>query len=224
MKNYNKSTFAPLIAAIFIAGAISLSPIKAQDTDPKAHIGVKGALMVTNLIKAGDNVTENNLKLGGAAGIFIKLPVLGILSIQPELLYLSKGSTTSYNFGTGNITPGAGQLSFNLNYIELPILAVINVTRYINIHAGPYAAFLVNANVKNKSDNKLFDSYDDLNADNFQRIDYGISGGIGLDFRPFIAGIRYDGSLRNLGKSGLSGAITQEARNSALQIYLGVGF
>jgi len=224
MKNFKTSTFASFIAALVISGSIATQQAHAQDTDPKAHIGVKGAMMITNLIKAGDNVTENNLKLGGAAGIFIKLPVIGIFSIQPELLYMSKGSTTSYNFGTGLATPGSGKLNFNLNYIELPILAVVNITRYINIHAGPYAAFLVNANVKNKSDNKFFDTYNDLNADNFQRIDYGISGGIGLDFRPFIAGIRYDGSLRNLGKSGLSGAITQEARNSALQIYLGVGF
>lgn len=221
MKKFKVSTLKSLIVATVLIGSISTY---AQEKDPKAHIGIKGALMVTNLIKAGDNVSENNLKLGGAAGIFIKVPLLGFLSIQPELLYISKGSTTSYNIGTGAITPGTGELSFNLNYIELPLLAVINITRYINIHAGPYAAFLVNANVKNKSSNKFFDSYNDLNADNFQRIDYGISGGLGFDFKPFIAGIRYDGSLRNLGKFGLAGAITQDARNSAFQIYLGVGF
>ncbi len=222
MKNLFKNS--KLIIATLGLSCIAIGSAIAQDNERKTHIGVKGGLMITNFAQVGEEMTDNNLKLGGTAGLFAKIPVLGFFSIQPELLYMSKGSSTKYQFGSGTITPGVGALDFNLNYLELPLLAVININKYVNIHAGPYAAFLLSANVKNKSQNAAFNSYDELNADNFQRIDYGISGGVGLDLKPVIAGVRYDGSLRSLGKSGVNGYLTQDARNSAFQIYIGLGF
>ena len=222
MKNLFKNS--KIMMATAGLSLITAANILAQDDDKNTQIGVKGGLMITNFAQVGEEMTDNNLKLGGTGGIFAKVKVLGFFSIQPELLYMSKGSSTTYQFGNGAITPGVGSLDFNLNYLELPFLAVFNINKYVNIHAGPYAAFLLNANVKNKSQNSAFNSYGELNADNFQRIDYGISGGIGLDIRPVIAGIRYDGSLRSLGKSGAMGYLTQDARNSAFQIYVGLGF
>ena len=206
MKNLLKNS--KIIIATAGLSFITVANIFAQDDDKNTQIGVKGGLMITNFAQVGEEMTDNNLKLGGTAGIFAKVKVLGFFSIQPELLYISKGSSTTYQFGNGTITPGIGSLDFNLNYIELPLLAVFNLNKYVNIHLGPYAAFLLNANVKNKSQNSAFNSYDELNAENFQRIDYGISGGLGLDIRPVIAGIRYDGSLRSLGKSGAMGYLT----------------
>jgi hypothetical protein len=36
-----------------------------------------------------------------------------------------------------------GTAQFKLNYIEVPLLLVVNLTQNLNIHAGPYAAYLI---------------------------------------------------------------------------------
>ena len=41
-----------------------------------------------------------------------------------------------------------GTAGFHLNYIEVPLMLVGNITQNFNIYAGPYAAFLINGNVR----------------------------------------------------------------------------
>src|SRR5882762_10617975 len=105
--------------------------------------GIKGGLNLTSLYV--DNVSKEHMKAGFNAGIFAKLPITTGFSIQPELLYSVKGAKDTYS----NFVQGDGEYRFNLGYMELPVLAVVNVTRNFNIHAGPYLGYLVAANVKN---------------------------------------------------------------------------
>jgi hypothetical protein len=161
------------------------------------------------------------MKVGFNAGFFAKLPVTRGFSIQPELLYTSKGAKETYN----NIIQGEGEYRFNLNYIELPVLAVINVAKNFNIHAGPYVSYLAEANIKNLRNDHSQDEIADLDTDNFNRIDYGLVGGLGIDISNFTIGARYNYGLREVGKSGsLAGQVTKDSRNSAISLYIGVGF
>src|SRR5882757_272318 len=115
----------------------------AAESGLSAKFGIKGGLNLTSLYV--DNVSSEHMKAGFNAGVFAKLPVTKGFSIQPELLYSVKGAKDTYlNFLQGN-----GEYRFNLGYMELPVLAVVNLTRNFNIHAGPYLGYLVAANVKN---------------------------------------------------------------------------
>jgi hypothetical protein len=168
-----------------------------------------------------DEVSDENMKVGFNAGFFAKLPVTRGFSIQPELLYTSKGAKEKYN----NIIAGQGEYRFNLNYIELPVLAVINVAKNFNIHAGPYISYLAAANIKNLHDDHSQDEIAELDADNFNRFDYGLVGGLGIDISNFTIGARYNYGLREVGKSGsLAGQVTKDSRNSAISLYIGLGF
>jgi hypothetical protein len=182
-------------------------------------IGIKAGVNLSNLYV--DNVKDENMKVGVNIGLFSKIPLTRGFSIQPELLYSNKGSKLTYD----NIIAGQGEYRFNLNYIEMPVLAVVNLTKNINIHAGPYVSFLTSANVKDLNSDGSENKVTDLKADNFNRFDYGLAGGIGFDFQNFTLGARYNYGLHEVGKSGsLSGDLTKDSKNSAVSLYIGLGF
>jgi hypothetical protein len=58
---------------------------------------------------------------------------------------------------------------------------VVNLTQNLNIHAGPYAAYLISGKTTNKSDSGSYNFEDNVNVDDFNRFDAGLAGGVGLD-------------------------------------------
>jgi hypothetical protein len=201
------------------AAAYAQQTQTAMENKPTPKFGIKGGLNLTNLYVK--DVKDENIKPGLNIGVFAKLPVSKYFSIQPELLYSMKGAQLNYN----NILLGSGKYRFNLNYLELPIAAVINVTKNFNIHAGPYAAFLLAANVKDVDKNGNINGAVELNKDNFQSVDYGLFGGVAFDIGNVTMGARYSYGLKEIGKSGsLSGNLTNDSKNNAISFYIGFGF
>jgi len=190
-----------------------------QESALATKFGIKGGLNLTNL--SSDNFTDNHLKPGFNVGIFSKIPVTPGFSVQPELLYSLKGSKTDYN----NFVEGTGQYRFNLGYVELPVLAVVNLTKNFSIHLGGYGAYLTNANVKDVNNNGTIQSITELNANDFNRWDFGLAGGLAFDIENFTLGARYNYGLTEIGKSGnLTGTALGNAKNNGLSIYVGFGF
>jgi len=180
--------------------------------------GIKGGLNLTNLYV--NDVKDEHIKAGFNAGFFAKLPVTRGFSIQPELLYSQKGAKLDYD----NVF-GSGEYRFNLNYVELPLTAVFNVARNFNLHLGGYASYLVSANIKQLKSNGDGNTISNLNEDNFNRFDYGLVGGLGVDVDNFTIGARYNYGLREVGKSGsLSGNVTSNSKNSAINLFVGFAF
>lgn len=189
------------------------------DAGLKTKLGIKGGFNLTTLYSS--DVSTSHMKGGFNAGIFAKLPVARGFSIQPELLYSLKGAKSSYD----NFVQGSGEYRFNLGYIELPVLAVVNLGPNFNLQAGGYAAYLTNANVKNVNNNGDVQGATDLNADNFNRWDFGLAGGAAFDIENFTIGARYDYGLSKIGKSdNLSGTFAQGMKNAGFSFYVGFGF
>ncbi|MEJ7739067.1 MAG: porin family protein [Chitinophagaceae bacterium] len=181
--------------------------------------GVKGGINLSNLYV--DEADDENMKLGLNLGFYSKIPLTKGLSIQPELIYSSKGAKLTYN----NFILGKGEYRFNLNYVELPLLAVINVANNINLHAGGYVSYLVSANIKDMDDDGTINNIRELKAENFNRFDYGLVGGLGIDVQNFTIGARYNYGLKEIGESGsLSGNLTKNSKNSVISLYVGLGF
>ena len=214
-----------VIALVAAVGLFTSTAVFAQEqASPtgnglSAKFGIKGGFNLTSLYV--DNVSSEHAKAGFNAGIFAKLPITQGFSIQPELLYTVKGAKDTYS----NFVQGDGEYRFNLNYIELPVLAVINLTKNFSIHAGGYAAYLVSANVKDVDNNGNIDGATDLNAGNFKRFDFGLAGGAAIDISAVTIGARYNYGLTQIGKSGnLSGDLTSNSKNAGLSVYIGFAF
>ena len=208
--------------AIILCSSVFVAAQEQQtsgESSLRPKLGVKGGVNLSNMFV--NEVSDENMKVGINLGVFAKLPLATGFSIQPELLYSSKGAKETYN----NFIEGEGEYRFNLNYIELPVLAVFNLGKNFNIHAGPYIAYLASVNIKDMEDDGTIDEIAELNAENFNRIDYGLSGGLGIDIQNFSIGARYNYGLREIGKSGsLSGELTKDSRNSAISLYIALGF
>lgn len=209
-----------IAASLFISSAIFAQE---QQTSAESTLspkfGIKGGLNLTNLFV--DDVNDEHMRVGLNGGVYAKLPITRGFSIQPELLYSGKGAKLEYN----NFLEGSGEYRFNLHYVELPVLAVINVAKNFNIHAGPYVSYLAGANISDLKDDGSISNIKDLKADNFNRFDYGLAAGLGIDVQNFTIGARYNYGLHEIGKSGsLSGQLTKDSKNSAIQLYVGFGF
>jgi len=81
---------------------------------------------------------------GFIGGFFADIPAGASLIFEPELLYVNKGATYSLN-----VTGASGDLSLNLDYVEIPVLLRYNFKPaggpYVLI--GPDVAFNVTCNV-----------------------------------------------------------------------------
>jgi hypothetical protein len=206
------------LSILVLLGMLAVSPAFSQEQNV-TRVGVKGGLNFSNF--RVDDIGDNNIKAGLNLGLFFKMPVSEAVAIQPEILYSSKGSKIEYD----NFAQGEGEYRFNFNYLELPIMGVFSLGDHFNIQAGPYVAYLASVNIKDMQEDGSIQGVKDLNEKNFNRFDYGLAAGIGADFNGFVAGVRYNYGLNEVGDSGsLSGQVLNNSKNSAATVYVGFGF
>jgi Outer membrane protein beta-barrel domain len=203
---------------MLVMGAAAQEQKTVTENSISSKFGIRAGVNLTNLYV--DDVDDENMKVGLNAGVYAKLPVTKGISIQPELNYSSKGAKLTYN----NILQGKGEYRYNLNYIELPVLAVFNVGKNFNLHAGGYAAYLVDANIKDLNDDGTVQGIADFNTDNFNRFDYGVVGGLGFDIQNVTLGARYNYGLNEIGEKGLSGQLTKNSKNAGFNFFIGLAF
>lgn len=214
MKRISKK-FIGILTLILI---LSINIVKGQSSiTNSARFGIKGGVNISNMYTK--DVQDKNIIIGFNGGLFFKMPMTSNFAFQPELIYTKKGSELDYTSFV------SGKASFSLNYIELPLLAVINLTENINIHGGVYVSVLSNVMIKNKSNINLFNFESELTKSDFETYDYGLVIGAGFDFDKIGIGLRYDYGMKPVGKDrsflGQSYRFP-DGRNSTLQVYLAI--
>lgn len=179
--------------------------------------GVKGGLNYTNL--AGGDSNDDNGRVGFNAGVFARTTPDLPLGLQVELLYSTKGNHTKYNAFFGLVDQ---DVDFNLNYLELPVMADLHVLDVVDIHLGAYAAYLLSANVKTSG--SLGSGSDTLDKDNFKSMDFGIAGGVGFNIGTSAQiGVRYLHGLTNVVDSSDLSNVVGDPQNRCVQFYVGIG-
>lgn len=200
-----KTKFVIGVLAVVLLSGLAISS-NAQDR----RMGVKGGLNLSNLYV--DNIDDENARVGFHAGVYGQIFSTDAFAIQPELLYTTKGSETEF----GGLIDQT--VRFNLNYLELPVLAVFKLGDAAEIHVGPYFGYLLSANVE--TDGDLGGSTDELDRDNFRSTDIGLTGGFGLNFGAVQVGARYNFGLSKLADSDAADVMLGDAKNSCAQLYV----
>ncbi len=180
-------------------------------TTSKARAGIKGGFNISNLT-SGD-VHDRNARPGFHAGVYGQLFASEAFAIQPELNFSTKGNKVTSTFGVID-----QETKFNLSYLDVPILAVFKLGNVAEIHAGPYWAYLVGANID--TDGDLGDDFQQLDRDNFDDWDYGLVGGIGFNLGHVQLGARYNYGLNEIAETPGAKRILGNSKNSVGQIYL----
>jgi hypothetical protein len=198
-----------IIAALVLSIVFTPFVLNAQEV----NYGLKGGLTISNLYIDRDELDDENSRIGMHAGLFSQFMILNTFGIQPEFIYTTKGSEASY---TGVFNQ---KVDFRLNYIDIPVLFVLRPIEIIEFYAGPYMGFLINSNIKYSG---VLSGEDELDRDHFKTIDYGLAGGVALNFGHLQAGVRYNLGLQEIADSNASRNWLGDSKNSYGQIYLGI--
>lgn len=207
-----------LAAAVLTAGAFLTS---SSDTLAQGSVrtGIKGGLNASSLFYDSQGVSNKNERIGFHVGVFAQAPIGEFFAIQPELLYMTKGSSADYNTTILGQTFN-GRNTFKLNYAELPVLATFKLGQAVELQAGPYVSYLLNSNVNSNGD--FGTGSGAINRDNFNKVDYGLAGGLNIYFGKAFVGARYEQGLQNIANSGAARTLLGSAKNSVG--LLSVGF
>ena len=180
--------------------------------------GIKGGYNLASIQGTGASLFTNrdNLK-DFHAGVYGQFGYNNFASLMVELLYSRKGYRTDYL--------GTATRDTRLDYLELPLLFVGNITETLSFHVGPQVSLLTNVR-----DGGATLSIGDNGYNSF---DYGAIAGAEARLGFAKLGARYDWSL---GKVYKDGAVTRyqtstgaaigdnNIRNQVFQLYLGLGF
>lgn len=172
-----------LLTFVLITGVILIS--NAQGVD----FGLKAGL---NMAKLDGDVAQADLKAGLHAGLFVNLKLSDKFAVSPEVLFSQQGAKS-------------GGFSYNLNYVNVPILAKIGFAKVLNLHLGPQFGFLMSA--------KLEDV--DI-KENYKSLDLSAVAGLGLDLpMGLTGGARYNLGLGNIEEGD------NKTTNQYFQVYIG---
>lgn len=165
---------------VFVLCVSSVVAVQAQ----KFHIGVKGGVNFANF--TGDEANNLDNKTGFHFGAIAELGISEKFSIQPEAIYSAQGAKFS-------------DIDFNVDYINIPVLAKLYLIDNLSLQAGPQFGFVVNN--KNIENPETFD----------------LSGAVGAEvtFGKFFAQARY-----NIGFSEIVN--NEDIKNSVFQLSLGI--
>lgn len=188
----------------------TVSILACSSTFAQMRAGVKGGLNVSNLYI--DDIDDENARYGFNVGVYGQILSTEVFAIQPELLFSTKGSKAEY----GGLIDQT--IKYNLNYLDLPVLAVFKLGKSAEIHVGPYVSYLLGANVSYSGD--IANTADKIDKDNLKSFDYGLSGGFGLNFGTLQIGARYNYGLAKIADSDGAKTLLGDSKNSVAQIYL----
>jgi hypothetical protein len=203
----------PLLLLVVVIGWLPLSVLS------QVGFGLKGGLNFAKVTKASNINADNST--GFHAGVFLAPETKSVIGYRTELIFSRQG----YDFKNANTTG-----SVKLDYILLPQLMQINITKYVSLQIGAQMAYLLSANADSSRASTGNAQVDDL-IDLFNRFDYGAAGGVEIHpFKGLLIGARMNISFGNLYKDPASIAArpnffpSVDAKNNVVQVFAGYKF
>jgi Outer membrane protein beta-barrel domain len=211
-----KLQIAAFMGSLFMLG---INNVQAQEDDA-VNFGIKGGLNYSwlNLSDAED---ETGL-IGFHAGIMTRINITSSFALQGEALYSEKGTRVEYENAFFE-----GEAKLRINYIDVPLMVVLKLNENINIQAGPYLSFLIDARAVNDASDNDFDFEEEVDNDFFNDTDYGLTAGIGFELNRLHSGIRYYHGLQEIEEEKEINGVNYEftdAQNSMIQLFLAFVF
>ncbi len=201
-----------------LAIAIAFLGINAASAQESPLFGIKGGVNFSNFY--GDGINQYNDPNGRTSfnlGLLAEIPVSDKFSVQPEVLYSGQG----YDIADRN---DANDIEYQLDYINVPVLAKYYVTDGLALEAGPQVGFLVNSEIDYNPSNTNDNNSISLNEDQFNKLDLSVALGASYKFRGgfFLSG-RYNLGLSDIYDDSANNFFANaDAKHSVFQG--GIGF
>lgn len=180
-------------------------------------VGVKGGLVIADVSASDEQEIEGiESRTGAGFGAFYRAMIAPAVSVQPEVLYLTKGFESNDEEITGE---------FSLSYVQVPFLVQYHLTSgegvSPRIFAGPAIAFETGCTISG-SDGSTEVEFDCEDVDiatkstDFSAV-FGVGTDIPLSGFVITGDVRYDLGLSNIDDSGADGSV----KNRSWGIFLG---
>jgi len=175
---------------IFLIISLTILTITAVKSQEKIQFGVKGGINFTNMTM--NSLIDTEYLTGFHIGVLAEIPFGDRFSLQPEILYSTYGSKGKMIMIGGPAQP----IEYNLDYIQVPVLAKFYLIKNLSLEIGPSFNFLVN-------DEEIFNSItiDDI-GESFE-----FSGILGISYKSnsgFFGSFRYTNGFTNALKGDFS--------------------
>ncbi len=195
--------------------AIALFGFTTVSAQEYVMFGAKGGVNFSSFY--GDGVpafTDHKGRTSFHLGLVAEIPMSERFSIQPEVLYSGQG----YDLAT--IRDGSN-VEYQLEYINVPVIAKFYVFEGLALEAGPQVGFLVSSEIDYDPSSFNDDNSVDLDEDQFNKTDFSLALGASYKLRGglFVNG-RYNIGLREV----YDESIGAEAKHSVVQLGLGFMF
>jgi len=185
--------------------SLTLFTLTLVNAQKKNNFGVKGGINFSNM--TSDYYLESDSKTEFHIGLVAEIPIVNKFSIQTEILYSEQGTKSKVELLGGN----PSLVEYNLNYLQVPVLAKIYLFQNLSIEVGPSFNFLV-------KDEEIFEYTTLTNVgSNFE-----FSGVLGVSYK--VRG-GFFGTLRYL--NGFTVALDRELRDEDAKnrvFQLGIGY
>ena len=155
---------------IFLSSTFIIFTANAQ----KVYFGIKGGVNVSSL-NYNDN-SERESKIGFHVGGLAHIHASNTWAIQPEILYSLEGAKSTLA-GTNN------EVTYNLNYINVPVLLQYFFHNGFRLEGGPQIGFLLSAKAKTGNISVDDKSFESTSLSIPLGVGYLTSMGIGIDAR-----------------------------------------
>ncbi|MBE7172065.1 MAG: PorT family protein [Williamsia sp.] len=212
------------LATIFSFSAIAQDAAKSESSS-KAGLGIKFGANFANVTNAS-NINAAN-RTGFQAGAFISPGFSGktIMGYRSEILFSRQGYDFKTNTKSGSVM---------LDYILLPQMTTVNITRFVQLQAGIQLAYLLNAKADSSSANGSKNPYAAV-ADYYNRFEYGFAGGVEIHpVKGLLLGARYNLGLSNVYKETsttmpiypafIPPTKDLKSKNNVVQVFVGYKF
>ncbi len=162
----------------------------------------------------GDDSGDTNHRNGFSAGGFFRVSVLGIVALQPEVLYTQKGAKTKDT---------DGEIDLRINYIEVPVLLrlhlpIVGVPIFPTVFAGPAFSVKLSTHFRSVINGVVQEgSIEDLGG-KVKSTDAGFIIGGAFDFGPVDLQVRYILGLSKIDDT----AAKKDVKNKVLSLMAGI--
>jgi hypothetical protein len=158
----------------------------------KSGFGFRVGLNYAKVSGSSDSV-QYRYKPGLMVAVFLAPPSTGTIGFRSELLYSKQGfDYTNPNGVTGTVSN---------DYLMIPQMMTINITKFVQLQAGAFAGYLLNTKDSNIPKSTTDNDPSKAALDLMNRFDYGAAGGIEIHpFKGLILNARYNMGFAKLYK------------------------
>lgn len=177
------------------------------------RLGITGGMQLANFHST--TLGDPNVQGGFHFGMTCQFPLTKLVSFEPQLMYSKKGGEIDYT-QVAYFYYYSGSLRYRLHYIEMPLQFNFHISQNVDLMVGGYASYLADAtfNVTTAAGY----GYGELNYGDFEKYDFGLSGGMAFNFLLSKLTLKYAHGLNEVARQNSAYIFLEGAKNSVFSI------